>query len=146
MATTATGQSIASTDGTAVHVYNDPPAQSLLKDPYQPENAFVADWLDGHTLTQDEDAAEFHPLGRDGDPVLWRDWLGGADGHISLLANGELQRYRLDQLHPSARPLLVHWAEGGNTYIRITGRAFAPQLLASGLWRYDFTYVQVGRP
>jgi hypothetical protein len=147
MATTAAGQSIASVDGTAVHVYQDPPATSLLKDPFQPENAFVADWLDdGHQLVQDEDAATFHPLGRDGDPVVWRDWLGGADGRISLLANGELQRYRLDQLHTSARPLLVHWAEGGNTYIRITGRAFAPQLLPSGLWRYDFTYLQVGRP
>lgn len=145
-ATTAAGLPIVSVDGTAVHVYNDPPARTLLKDPYQPENAYLCRVLAEQDLTQDEDAAEFHVLGRDGDPVIWRDWLGGVDGRIAVFAGSDLERYRLDQLHPSARPLLIQWAQGGNTYIRITARTLRPQVISRGYWRYEFTYVQVGRP
>jgi hypothetical protein len=145
-ALTATGQTVASADSTAVHVYQDPPARSLLKDPYQPENAYLVRILHDQDLTQEEDAGTFHPLGRDGDPVVWRDWLGGVDGRIGVFATSDLDRYRLDQIHPSARPLLIQWAAGGNTYIRIVRRSQRPLQLSAGRWRYDFDYVQVGRP
>jgi len=145
-ATTATGSTVASADSTAVHVYNDPPARTLLKDPYQPENAYLCRILADQDFTQDEDAATFHVLGRDGDPVVWRDWLGGVDGRIAVFAASDLERYRLDQLHASARPLLIQWAQGGNTYIRITARTLHPQMISKGYWRYEFSYVQVGRP
>lgn len=145
-ATTAAGAAVVSADSTAVHVFNDAPARTLLKDPYQPENAFLCRLLAEQDFTQDEDAGQFHVLGRDGDPVVWRDWLGGIDGRIAVFAGSDLEKYRLDQLHPSARPLLIHWAQGGNTYIRITGRAMKPQMISKGYWRYEFNYVQVGRP
>jgi hypothetical protein len=145
-ATTAAGNPVTSLDGTAVHVYNDPPARTLLKDPYQPENAYLCRVLAEQDFTQDEDAAEFHVLGRDGDPVVWRDWLSGVNGRIAVFAGSDLEKYRLDQLHPSARPLLIQWGTGGNTYIRITGRSMRPQMISKGYWRYEFTYVQVGRP
>jgi hypothetical protein len=144
---TTTGATMASARSTPVPLYMALPAKALLKDPFQPENALqcrimVAD----HRLSQDEDAGTFHPLGGDGDPVVWRDWLSGKNGRISVFAKGNLERYRLDQLHPSARPLLVQWAEGGGTYIRVVGRSFAPIQLPNGYWRADFDYVETRRP
>jgi hypothetical protein len=145
-ATLNVGQTIASGRSTPIPVYMDLPATTLLKDPFQPENAMVCQILADHAVTQDEDAGVFHPLGADGDPVVWRDWLSGEDGTIAVFASSELERYRLDQLHPSARPLLIQWAEGGGSYIRITDRKKTPLKLPAGYWRADFTYVQTRRP
>lgn len=146
LATTSGGTSMASTDSTAIHVYTDAPTQTLLKDPYQPENAYAAKVLTDHVVSQEEDATEFHILGKDGDPVVWRDWLGGEGGRIAVFASSELERYRLDQLHPSARPLLLQWATGGNTYIRITRRTKTLMRVRTGYWRAEFDFVQTGRP
>jgi hypothetical protein len=146
MAVTSAGLSMASLDSTAVHVYTTAPTKTLLKDPFQPENAYVARVLTDNSVTQEEDADESHVMGRDGEPVIFRDWLSGENGHIVVFAASELERYRLDQLHPSARPLLLQWATGGNTYIRITRRSKAPVRIGAGYWRAEFDYVQTGRP
>lgn len=146
LATTSAGAAMASTDSTAIHVFTDAPSKTLLKDPYQPENAFVARILTDHSLSQEEDANEFHIIGRDGEPVVWRDWISGDNGKLVVFAGSELERYRLDQLHPSARPLLVHWATGGNTYVRITRRSKTLIRTSLGYWRAEFDFMQVGRP
>jgi hypothetical protein len=145
-ASTAAGLPMVSLDSTAVHVYTTAPTATLLKDPFQPENAYVARALTDHSVTQEEDSDEYHILGLDGEPIVFRTWLSGENGKLAVFAANELERYRLDQLHPSARPLLVHWATGGNTYIRITRRTKTPLRLSSGYWRAEFDYVQTARP
>jgi hypothetical protein len=145
-ATTAAGLPMVSLDSTAVHVYTPAPSRTLLKDPFQPENAYTMRALTDHTLAQDEDADELHILGLDGQPVFFRTWLSGENGKLAVFAASELERYRLDQLHPTARPLLVHWSTGGNTYIRITRRTKAPLRIGAGYWRAEFDYVQTARP
>lgn len=144
---TVAGAVVSSVPSAPVAVYSAPPARAVLSDPFQPENTLVARVLaGGMRVSQDEDAGVFHPLGSDGEPVVWRDWIGGKDGSLSVFARTDNELYRLDQLHPSARPLLVQWAQGGCTYIRITRRAQEPVAVGKGYWRLDVDYLETGRP
>lgn len=111
----ATGQAVASLDSTAVHVYQEPPARTLIKDPWQPENAAICNVWPGDTVAATSDTTELHPMGRDGDPVRLTAWTGKQRAY-DLSALSDLEYYRLVQLLPSTRPLLWQWPEGGQTY------------------------------
>jgi hypothetical protein len=118
-ALTSSGQATASLDGTAVHVYQTPPARCLIGDPWQPENAAVCNIQPGDTAASVADATELHPSGRDGDPVLVTAWTGRTRSY-DLSAYSDLEYYRLVQLLPSTRQLYWKWPEGGITYGYVT--------------------------
>lgn len=122
------------------------PVSAVLKDPLDPSLATTVGELDGHDRQQNEDASTFHLAGRDGDPVVLRDWIGGLDGKVTLLAGSFAELRRLRDLYPSSRALLLQHPEGGQTYLRITSRQESPRLMAAGLHVVDLSYVEVGRP
>lgn len=144
-ATDASNNAVASVPSTPVHIYMDLPSRTLLKDPQQPENAMIVRRRLG-SYTHDEDAQEFHPLGRDGDPVIVRDWVGGEDGTLQVQTAGELERYRLEQLAPAGTPLLVQWSTGGQTYIRVRGWDVDEQVPGRRSELVRLNYRETGRP
>lgn len=144
--TTPAGQAIASARSTPVPVYMDPPAWSLLKAPFVPggENALLVYRAPGDTVTLDEDATELHPAGRDKDPVFTRDWLSGDTGQILFHLFTDLDLYRMQQLVPSSRTMLIQWSSGGQVYCRITAQ---PTVHVRGTYRTaTLTYTQQARP
>lgn len=143
---TVSSQAIASAPSAPAAVYMTLPSRDILKDPLQPENAMPVTIQPGTTIEPTEDAQVFHPLGRDADPVIIRDWRSGSDGQLSVFSDGDLARYRLDQLTPAATSLLVQWALGGQTYIRVTRRPQSSLFGPAGYWRTDLTYVETRRP
>jgi hypothetical protein len=136
---------VASAWSNPIPVYMDPPTAPVLKDPFQPENACVVRET-GHPRQRREDATEFHLSGRDGDPVVLRDWIGGRDGKLTLFAGSHLELYRLQQLLPSWRALLLQHPEGGQTYARFTDYGEDPKLMAAGYFEVDCSYVETRRP
>jgi hypothetical protein len=76
------------------------------------------------TFSRAEDAAIFHPLGRDGGPVKVRDWVGGEDGELIAVTTSEKQAQRLDDLVKSSTVLQVQWARGGLSYVLVTARPY----------------------
>lgn len=144
-ASDASGNAVASIPSTPVHIYMDLPTRTLLKDPSQPENAMIVRRRLG-TYTHDEDAQEFHPLERDADPVIVRDWAGGEDGVLQVQTAGELERYRLEQLAPAGTPLLVQWSTGGQTYIRVKGWDVDEQVPGRRSELARLTYRETARP
>ena len=144
-ASDTSGNAVASIPSTPAHIYMDLPSRTLLKDPAQPENAMIVRRRLG-SYTHDEDAQEFHPLERDGDPVIVRDWAGGEDGVLQVQTAGELERYRLEQLTPAGTPLLVQWSTGGQTYIRVRGWDVDEQTPGRRSELARLTYRETARP
>lgn len=141
---TYNGQPIASLPSSIVSVYMAPPATTLIGDPFQPENKARLK-RDGRTdETQSEDGAEFHPLGRDGDPVVLSDWMSGYNGEMVLGFEDNLELYRLKQLTPARRALFVQWHDGGIRYIRIVDRKVS--YTKSGLGLLTVQYLEIKRP
>lgn len=140
----STGQSMAGPPSVPVHVYTDPPARNLIKSPYQPENAAVVN-IARYSESQGQDAQVFHPLGRDGDPVLVRDWIGGQDGSYELATLSLQEWYRLRQLIGSARPLLLQFAEGGQHYVLLDGDR-SSERVGYGTTKTTVKVLQCARP
>jgi hypothetical protein len=85
-------------------------------------------------ISRSEDAAIFHPLGRDGGPVKIRDWVGGADGELVAVTTSEKQAQRLSAVVESSTVLQVQWARGGLSYILVTGRSYTEDIFPTA-WR-----------
>lgn len=143
-ALTSTGQAIASLDGTPVHVYQTPPARTLVKDPWQPENAAVCGVRPGDSADSVTDATDLHGSGRDGDPVRITTW-SGKQRSFQVNALSDLELYRLLQLLPSTRPLLWQWPEGGQTYGYVTGWS-ATRVPRRGLYQVTVQVSETARP
>lgn len=144
--TTPAGQAIASPRSTPVPVYMDPPAWSLLKAPFVPggENALLVYRAPGDTSAPTADLTELHPAGRDRDPVITQDWVSGERGQIMLHLFTDLDLYRLQQLVPASRTMLIQWSNGGQLYCRITDQ---PIIRVRGTYATaTLTYTQQARP
>jgi hypothetical protein len=144
LATTAGGLPIASAQSRFAQVYMTPPSQSVLKDPFQAENALVLMREPEEAESQDEDFLVFHATGRDGDPLTMSDWIGGQDGSLVVGYDDALKIYRMRQLSPAARPLLIQFADGGQKYIRPIGRK--TDRIRSYLGRTTLDYLETKRP
>ena len=101
--------------------------------------------LDGlNIVAPTEDATELHPAGRDKDPVITRDWVSGERGQLLLHLFTDLDLYRLQQLVPSSRTMLIQWSNGGQLYCRITDQ---PIVRVRGTYATaTLTYTQQARP
>jgi hypothetical protein len=117
LTTTTSGDILSSAPSAPVAVVLTPPIRSLLKDPFQPENAAIVNVWPGDEGSRTEDVVELHGFGRDGDPVFLRSW-SGRDRSYEFSALSDLEMYRLTQLIDSGRPLLLQWTEGGCHYVR----------------------------
>jgi hypothetical protein len=124
-------------------VYNTRPKYSVLKDLYNPDNAVVIWYAPGDTASRDEDVTELHPAGRDGDPIFSRNWGSGDKGTLTVAAPTSLDLAQLQQIDTS-RPMLVQWASGGQTYVRILGRPITR--IRDTYAHVDFNYVSIARP
>lgn len=145
------GTSVSSAPSIPVSTYMDEPTRNLLKDPLQGENAMIVNIAPDWSEQQAVDATVFHPLGRDAaangtaDPIQIRDWLGGQDGSYVLSTLTELELYRLRNLTGANTPLLIQWAEGGQTYVLVAdGSATARS--SRELFRTTVKTVQCARP
>jgi hypothetical protein len=151
LASAPDGTSVSSAPSIPVSAYLDEPTRNLLKDPGQPENAMIVaidkDWSEQQSV----DATILHPLGRDAaalgtpDPIQIRDWLGGQDGSYTLSTLTELDLYRLRNLTGTNTPLLIQWAEGGQTYVLVSDGS-ATQRVNSTTFRTTLKTVQTARP
>ena len=131
-----------------VAVYMAPPLRNLLKDPFQPENAMIANVAPGWGESQSIDAAIYHAVGRDADPVLVRSWLGGQDGSYELGVLSELELRRLRDLLHSSRPLLLQRADaegGGQAYLLVTEDR-GTQRVGPGVYRVSIRTIECARP
>lgn len=144
--TTATvaGQAVSSASSAPVNLHMTPPTRTVVKDPWQPENAMVLSAAAGDTWNRGDDSAVFHPLGRDGDPVKRRDWLSGRDTGLNITALSDAELYQLQNLLPSASQLLVQWSEGGQTYYLITG--YTSTRVRPGFHRLTAAALETARP
>lgn len=144
-ATDSTGNAISSTPSVPVMVYMPTPARTLIKDPFQPENAAVASvaYSAGDSTSQVTDTTEHHPMGRDRDPVFVRSWAG-RDRQFQLVALTDLEQYRLDQVLPSSRSLLLQYPEGGQQYVLV--RSLEENKWQRGRFRYTLGAAETARP
>lgn len=119
---TLSGVSVSSAKSRFVNVYMTPPSYTILKDTSQPENAFQVTYrARGDTATVQEDTTAIHAAGRDADPMFGRDWISGDKGAFQVHIQSELELYRIEQILPSDRTVLLQWKVGGQTYAHITG-------------------------
>lgn len=139
-----TGQTIASVPTTPLGVYLTAPLWALLKDPFQPENALLVYRMPADTAAYEEDGSELHAAGRDADPIITRDWRSGEKGTLGLHLFGDQDLYRLRQLVPSARTLLVQWSVGGQTYVRVTDQSITR--VRNGYATATLGYTEQARP
>lgn len=147
----ATGQQISSPYSAVSSVLNAPPAAAILLDPLDPDTSITVNRrhlsaLSGKQAMQhkwDEDSNVYHPLGRDGDAVRVRDWIGGEDGELLALTNNEAQAERLRSLMLSPNTLLIVWAQGGQTYVNILARLMAEELHYFGWCDVDGGVAQI---
>jgi hypothetical protein len=141
---TYNGQAIASLPSSVVSTYMAPPATTLIGDPFQPENKAMLK-RDGRTEeVQIEDGTEFHPLGRDGDPVVLSDWISGYNGEMVCGFENNLELYRLKNLFPARRSLFIQWHDGGIRYIRVSDRKISYSKTGLGLFTVE--YLETARP
>jgi hypothetical protein len=75
-----------------------------------------------------EDAAVLHPAGADAAPLKIRDWVSGEDGALIVITSTEAQRRRLQALITAPETLQLQWAQGGRSYVLITGRDIAQHI------------------
>jgi hypothetical protein len=128
-----------------VAVYMDPPAQPLLKDPFQPENAVVL-FRYPDSIARTEDATVYQPLGRDGDPVKVTSWQSGDDGRLHLETVGGVELLRLKQLLKTARPLLLQQHDGGQTYLLLSPAGIEELSPSAPFHAIEAAYFECARP
>lgn len=103
-----------------VPAYMAPPARALLKDPFQPERAQIANVWAGDQTAKDADAVTLKGMGRNGDPVKLTSWLGRARSiEFSALSHADYDR--LTKVLDSPRSLYLQWPEGGAEYVLVDG-------------------------
>lgn len=129
------GVSVISPNSAYLTMFTTPPTRTMLRSATDPTLACVVHRSEGAAVggptpafTRSEDAAIFHPLGRDGGPVKVRDWVGGEDGELTAVTTSEKQARRLNDLVASSTVLQVQWARGGQSYILVTGRTYSEDL------------------
>lgn len=111
---------LASGYSTPVAAYLTPPSDDLLLDPWQPERAVAVTIAPSYTETRTRTQQVYRPLGRDGDPIVRTDWLGGQDASLTLAAASDADLYRLQALLlSSARALLLQRTTGGQMYVLV---------------------------
>lgn len=135
-----------SAPSSAVPLYADPTGRTVLLDPFQPERAVVVAIKPGHATTQDADEEVFHPLGRDGDPMVVRDYLAGRDGTWILQVTSDDDLARVQAMIGSHRPLLVQWFTGGQKYVRLIDRGVTSDPIFPGHHDVTVRYLHVARP
>jgi hypothetical protein len=142
------GLSIISPNSAYQTLYTTPPTRTMLRSATDPTLACVVYRSEGQsvggptpTFSRIEDAAIFHPLGRDGGPVKVRDWVGGSDGELVAVTTSEQQAQRLSALVASSTVLQVQWARGGMSYILITGRSYDEDIYPTAWTDVDDTIV-----
>lgn len=141
--TLASGQ-VVTGPWTYYNAYLPPPAQTILRDPYQNENVMIIK-RDGRTATShDSDTAVFHASGRDGDPISLTGWRGGTDGSMLIAWESALELKRVRDLVRSGRALFVQWHDGGSSYIQFTSRG--EDMAASDWGRFNGEYIEKERP
>lgn len=113
------GSALASAWSSYVSAYMTAPTRPIVLDPLQPESAYVLPLGNDDTLVPVEDVGEFHPLGRDDDPVFIRDWVGHTVT-LSVPTPSDEEFYRLTTILNAPRGILVQWSDGGQWYVRIT--------------------------
>lgn len=151
---------ITSANSAYVTLNATPPARTMLRSVADPMLFAAVNRNKSLTFHHDEDAQIFHPLGRNANPVKIRDYIGGEDGEFTFITINESQATRLDNLIASSGPLIVNWAQGGRSYVIITGRALAEEMryfnwcdldgnTVDPYLRYDvhtLTYLETGMP
>lgn len=145
---TLSASALASPYSAYATVYPAAPARGILRDPFRPDRP-VPIWREdsgGLRMTIPEEAETFRPLGRDADPVTIRDWIGGNDGSVTLAVTSDADLLRLLDLIRSARPLLLQWPQGGQTYLRVISRETSPVMLERGAWTVPISYLETARP
>lgn len=154
LATAPNGSQIASAGSTPVHVWMPYPARSVLKDPLQPENAAVVSVEPYWTETQSADETIYQPLGRGGDsltvadPIKIRRWIGGQDADYTFNVLSDAELYRLRQLVPAAKPLLLQFFDGGQRYV-IVGTDRSVGQVTTGTqesFKMNVKTIECGRP
>lgn len=101
--------------------YINPPQRTVLSNVSDPTLQCVVSRRKTMTYSITEDSAIFHPIGANAAPVKIRDWVSGEDGQIDVLLATEAQYARLRRLLASATVLVINWAQGGRSFILITG-------------------------
>jgi hypothetical protein len=127
---------VASNFGTFGVIYLTAPTRPLIFDPLQPERAYIFSVQYNDTYGPVEDSAEFHPLGRDDDPVFLRDWLGHQVG-LSVVAATDEELLRLDQLIRTNTGILIKWSDGGQWYVRVTD--YPVTRVRPGIFKYSWS-------
>lgn len=123
-----------------------PPAQHVLKDPLNPQEAMPVRIMDGPDQIA-EDAEVLRPIGRR-DPVVVSAGMTGRDRQLILLAEGQLAIAQLERLLKVPSALLLQFGAdlgGGMRYVRLTSRDL--QIVAD--WRALFVTadsLEVGAP
>lgn len=141
--TVVSGQTV-SGPWTYYNAYTAPPATTLMRDPYDKEQA-VKLKRDGRTSeTIVEDSSVFHAVGRDRDPIVMSDWQGGADGKMTIYWETIAERRGIENLVRSGRPVLVQWHDGGARYVRFGSREFTIWDKGAGVFEGEF--VETDRP
>lgn len=145
VASNVSGDAIASPNSEFTAVYQPVLIRSLVKDPFQPENAVVCgvNLAAGDQTASANDAVEHHPSGRDRDPVRITVWAGRTR-QWTFVAVTQEEKYRLRQLLPSTRHLLVQWPEGGQTYLQVS--SWQEEKFARSGWRFVVTANETRRP
>jgi hypothetical protein len=133
---TVGGVTIASNPSVFGVIYLNAPTASLILDPLQPERSYVVSVQYNDVQSPVEDFAEFHPLGRDDDPVFLRDWLGHQVS-LSVVAASNEELLRLDQLIRTNTGVLIKWADGGQWYVRVTD--YPVTRLRPAIFKYTWT-------
>jgi hypothetical protein len=135
LALIAGGQFVISANSPYLTLLPAPPPRTMLRSATDPTLACVVHRPEGvlaggssFEITQEEDAAVFHPLGRDGGPVKIRDWVGGEDGTLIAITTSEKQARRLREIIASSTVHQVQWQRGGLSYIMITGRSYSEDI------------------
>lgn len=143
--TTVGADQLTSAPSAPAAVLVDPPAQPLLKDPFQPENPMVL-FRAPTPVSRPEDAVVLHPLGRDGDPVKITSWRAGEDGQLYIETDGAQEERRLRDLLASRNALLLQHHDGGQTYL-LAGEPVVDELgPISNYFGITVPYLECARP
>jgi hypothetical protein len=119
------GTALVSAQSNLVPMYLDPPARTMLVDPYAPENGMPVGIDVNWTETRSRSQQAFQPRGRsaddqlDADPVVSRDWLGGQDAAYTIFVHSDSDLRRLRALTGSWRPVLLQFKAGGQRFLML---------------------------
>lgn len=104
-----------------VTAYLAAPTEPILLDPLHPESAVTVGIQVGENRKMDEDSGEFHPAGRDDDPVFVRDWVGDTVTW-ALAVSSQQDLINLERLLRTDNSLLMQRPEGGQQYVRVSSQ------------------------